>query len=158
VLRLDGLEVHVLAPDSAWTAVQRSGNDASVVLRVVHGAVSFLLTGDAEAAEEAVLLDRARPSLRATVLKVGHHGSATSTTPAFLAAVAPRLALVSVGADNRYGHPHPDVLRSLRAAGVPVLRTDRDGAIVVRSDGRRLTVVSRRDRFGVDVLAPRSPP
>ena len=78
--------------------------------------------------------------LRADVLKVGHHGSSTSSTDAFVAAVRPRVALVSVGAANTYGHPSIDVVRALGAAGAQVLRTDQLGSVVVRTDGRSLTV------------------
>jgi competence protein ComEC len=113
---------------------------------VRYGRVRFLLVGDAEAPEERWLLDRARSDpamadqLRAHVLKVGHHGSATGTSPEFIAAVRPRVALVSVGADNDYGHPSRAVVDRLAAAGAEVLRSDLLGAVVVRTDGRSLTV------------------
>ena len=102
--------------------------------------MSFLLTGDAEGPEEDWLLAHDSLALASTVLKVGHHGSITSTTPAFLRAVHPRLALVSVGAGNSYGHPSAEVLRELAVAGVQALRTDRLGSIVVRTDGVALSV------------------
>jgi competence protein ComEC len=98
------------------------------------------MTGDAEAGEEEWMLARDAPALRADVLKVGHHGSSTSSTPAFLDAVQPKLALISVGAENTYGHPSPAVVRSLVARGVQVLRTDHVGTVVVRTDGRSLDV------------------
>jgi competence protein ComEC len=98
------------------------------------------------------MLARDPAALRADVLKVGHHGSTTSTTPGFLAAVSPRIALVSVGAGNVYGHPDADVLQRLAAAGVQVLRTDRLSTIVVRTDGRTLEVEAGGDRWTV---APR---
>jgi len=79
-------------------------------------------------------------NLRSQLLKIGHHGSRTSTTPAFLAAVAPQAAVISVGADNRYGHPSPQVLATLQAAGARVFRTDRDGAVEVQLDGNMLRV------------------
>jgi len=78
------------------------------------------------------------------VLKVGHHGSRTSSSPAFLAAVAPQVAVVSVGTRNRFGHPHPRTLAALDAARIRVLRTDREGAVVVTTDGRSLEVTSAR--------------
>jgi competence protein ComEC len=74
------------------------------------------------------------------VLKVGHHGSKTSSTPAFVAAVAPKIAVVSCGIRNRYGHPFPATIDTLRAAGATVHRTDRRGAVVVRTDGESLMV------------------
>jgi competence protein ComEC len=138
---LDGVTVTVLAPDSAWTAAQHNANETSVVLRVAYGAHAFLLTGDAERDEEHWLLThQPSSSLAADVLKLGHHGSRTSSSPAFLDVVRPRVALASVGAGNRYGHPAPETLAELAARGVPVFRTDLDGSIVVRSDGRALEV------------------
>lgn len=139
-VRLDGVTVSVLAPDSAWLAGLDDPNEASVVLRVTYGARRFLLTGDAEAGEEGWLVTRYGDALRADVLKVAHHGSATSSTPAFLDAVQPRVALISVGAGNSYGHPSPRVLQALDARGVHLLRTDDDGTIVVSTDGTDLEV------------------
>jgi competence protein ComEC len=143
-LVVDGVALHVLAPDPAWTAALDDPNSASVVVSARFGRVRFLLVGDAEAAEERWLGERARgdpavaAALRADVLKVAHHGSRTSSTAEFVARVRPRLALVSVGAGNSYGHPSPLVLDRLRRAGAQVLRTDADGALVARTDGARL--------------------
>ena len=139
-LAIDGVTLDFLAPDSAWTAALDDANLASSVVRARYGRVSLLLTGDAEAPEEEWMLAHDSLALAATVLKVGHHGSITSTTPAFLRAVHPRLALISVGAGNSYGHPGAEVLRELAAAGVQTLRTDRLGTIVIRTDGVALSV------------------
>jgi competence protein ComEC len=109
-------------------------NDTSIVLRLTYGRTAFLLTGDAEAEEEEDMLRTGQP-LGCDVLKVGHHGSHTSTTPEFLRAAHPRLAVISVGAHNRYGHPSPDVVRRLKETGIPVYRTDRNGAVTCYSDG-----------------------
>ena len=149
VWRLDGVELAVLAPDSIWTRQQADPNNASVVLRASYGAHRFLLVGDAEKEEEAWLLARDAEGLRADVLKVGHHGSRTSSTPAFVNAVAPRLALVSVGAGNRYRHPAPATLEAFLSRDIPVLRTDHDGSIIVRSDGHRLQVITRTGEWTV---------
>jgi competence protein ComEC len=146
-LHIDGVMIRVLGPDSAWTANQTNVNDASVVLMVQHGQVRLLLTGDAEREQEQWLVDRWGDALAATVLKVGHHGSRTSSTGVFLDAVKPQVALVSVGAANRYGHPAPEVIRALRARQVDILRTDRDGAIVVRSDGRSVQFETRHAQW-----------
>jgi competence protein ComEC len=152
---VDGVTLRVLAPDSAWTAALADPNLASVVLAARYGRVRFLLTGDAEEAEERWLVERAARDaalaewLRADVLKVAHHGSATSSSAAFLAAVRPRVALVSVGAGNDYGHPSPDVLARLVGAGAEVLRTDRAGAVVVRTDGSQLEVEAAGERWRV---------
>jgi competence protein ComEC len=148
-LRVDDATVTFLAPDSAWTATLADPNDASTVLLIRVGSVRFLLTGDAERGEEAWLLNNAGERLRADVLKVAHHGSATGTTSAFLAAVRPRVAVISVGAANRYGHPHPATVRSLAAVGAQVLRTDRLGSIVVRTNGQRLVVEAAGDSWEV---------
>jgi len=146
-LDVDGVRIRFVAPDSAWTASLADANEASAVALVQYGQIRFLLTGDAEAGEEDWMLARDRSDLRADVLKVGHHGSSTSTTPDFLAAVRPRVALISVGAANTYGHPSNAVIHSLVARGVQVLRTDQVGTVVVRSDGRALIVDAGGERW-----------
>src|SRR5674476_231255 len=104
-LVVDDIVLTALAPDSAWAAHLADANLANTILMARIGSVRILFTGDAEAPEEAWLLAHSAEALHADVLKVGHHGSSTSTTAAFLAAVHPRVALVSVGAHNDYGHP-----------------------------------------------------
>ncbi len=117
-------------------------NDTSIILRIEYGDTSFLFTGDAEyAAEQAVLGE----DLSADVLKVAHHGSETSTSYAFLDAVLPEYAIISVGQDNSYGHPDDAVLSRLRDADVQVFRTDMQGDIVVTSDGETVTVTPSRN-------------
>jgi competence protein ComEC len=118
-------------------------NNASVVLRVEAGGRRILLTGDIEAEAEIVLaMDR---DLRADVLKVAHHGSRSSTGERFLDAVQPRLAVISCGRRNLFGHPHPQVLEALAARGIRTWRTDRAGSIDVEITGGRLYVNGRRD-------------
>lgn len=112
-------------------------NDNSIVLKVSFGATSFLFTGDAERAEEQDLLN-AGVNLQSTVLKVGHHGSDTSTSYPFLRTVAPQYAVISVGAGNSYGHPTEAVLSRLRDAGVMTFRTDMQGEITAVSDGQTI--------------------
>jgi len=148
-LRVDEVMLTALAPDSTWVAGLSDANLASTVLLARVGAIRFLFTGDAEAPEEDWLLSRDAGALAADVLKVGHHGSRTSTTAPFLGAVRPRLALVSVGAHNAYGHPSPEVMQALRDSGVQVLRTDRVGTIVVSTDGRHLEVEARDERWSI---------
>jgi competence protein ComEC len=138
-LNVDGVVMRFLAPDSAWTASLNDPNEASTIAVVEYGDVRFLLTGDAERDEEKWLLDHELGELHADVLKVAHHGSSTSSTDAFLRAVQPALAVISVGADNRYGHPSPDVIASLARTGAQTVRTDKVGTIIVRTDGKRLT-------------------
>ncbi|MEO5818471.1 MAG: DNA internalization-related competence protein ComEC/Rec2 [Gemmatimonadaceae bacterium] len=131
-LLVDDIVLTALAPDSVWTSRLNDANLASAVLMARIGDVRILFTGDAEAEEEEWLLEHYPDALHADVLKVAHHGSATSTTSQFLAAVRPRVALVSVGAHNSYGHPDAEVMDALRAADVATLRTDRLGTVVLR--------------------------
>lgn len=136
-----GVRIEVLAPCPDPTS-DRGPNDNSFVLRLRYGARSVLFVGDAEHAEEADLLAVRRDHLHADVLKIGHHGSRTSSSDAFLAAVAPRAAVISCGVRNRFGHPHPNTLRALARAGIPTFRTDRDGSVIVTTDGLALDVQS----------------
>jgi competence protein ComEC len=129
----DGVRVEVLAPQPPARTPWRVRNDDSVVLALRYGEVTILLTGDIEGASETGL-----PVTRADVLKVPHHGSRTSSGAPFLAATEPRVAIVSAGFRNRFGHPHAEVLERYRRLGCRVLRTDRDGAITVSTDGRDL--------------------
>ena len=146
-LEVDGVELEFLAPDSAWTVSLSDPNAASTVVRARYGGVRILLTGDAEAEEEEWLLDADPSAVRAEVLKVGHHGSRTSSTEAFVEAVRPRIALVSVGAANTYGHPAPEVMQRLTAAGATVLRTDQLGTVILRTDGATLEVEAAGHRW-----------
>ena len=116
-------------------------NDSSIVLRIDYGSTSFLFTGDAEDWSEYMMLD-AGVNLKADVLKVAHHGSRTATTLEFLRKVQPEYAVISVGKDNSYGHPHREVTDNLRAVGAQILRTDQDGTIVLRSDGKNISVMT----------------
>jgi competence protein ComEC len=146
-LEIDGVSITFLAPDSTWTASLTDPNLASVVTLVRVGDIRMLLMGDAEAPEERWLLEHEASLLHADVLKVGHHGSKTSSSEAFLDAVQPRLALVSVGAGNSYHLPTPSVMRALAAHGAQVLRTDQLGTIVARTDGHRLIVDAAGDSW-----------
>jgi competence protein ComEC len=134
-LRFGSAEARVLAPcpraDPAETA-----NDNSLVITLRFGDRVVLLMGDAERAAEERLLATHGHELRADLLKIGHHGSRTSTTPALVAAVRPSLAVISCGVRNRFGHPHAVTLATLARARVDVRRTDRGGALVWRTDGR----------------------
>jgi len=114
-------------------------NDAARVLRLELGRVAMLLTSDIEGPGEHALITSG-VALDAAVLKVPHHGSRTSSGPELLAAVRPAVAVVSVGVRNAYGHPDPGVLARLTAAGADLYRTDRDGAVLLETDGRVLDV------------------
>jgi competence protein ComEC len=134
-----GVSVEVLHPplpaDGPDAAV--ASNERSVVLRLSLAGISVLLMADAGPATEKALLGSGL-DLRADVLKAGHHGSGASTSDALLAAARPRLVLVSAGEGNTYGFPSPVLLERCRRAGAEVLRTDRDGAVEIRTDGRHL--------------------
>jgi competence protein ComEC len=127
-------EITALSPCPAFDP-GLGANDNSFVLRVRLGKTAALLTGDAEhEAEERLLASGA--TLEADLLKTGHHGSRTSTSPAFLRATRPRYATLSCGIRNRFGHPHPETLETLSRAGVPALRSDLFGSVEWRADGR----------------------
>ncbi len=132
-----GMQVAVLAPEAGYDNPGTALNNDSLVLRMAFGRASVLLEGDAEAPSEAAMLTnhRVAPS---TLLKVGHHGSKTSTNPDFLAEAAPQDAIISVGSHNTFGHPRDEVLRRLEAAHVKTFRTDRQGAetFLLTPDGR----------------------
>lgn len=114
-------------------------NEWSVVIRLVFGNTSFLFTGDGEAVNERRLLESGK-NLSADILKSPHHGSATSSTKTFLQEISPKTVIISVGADNDYGHPDDDVLRRYEEIGAKVYRTDLQGTILVESDGKTYTV------------------
>ncbi|MDE3163676.1 MAG: ComEC/Rec2 family competence protein [Acidobacteriota bacterium] len=123
---LGAAQIHVLAPATDYMPGPQPANNDSLVLHVAYGATSALLEGDAEAPVEQAMLSE--QGLQSTLLKVGHHGSATSTTPQFLARVAPQWAVISCGLHNRYGHPREEVLSALQSAGARTYSTDINGA------------------------------
>lgn len=122
----------------AVNSVPEDTNNTSIVIRIVYGDTSFLFTGDAEQETEEKILESGQ-DIESTVLKVGHHGSSTSTSQAFLDAVSPTYAVISCGKDNSYGHPHSETLAKLASAGVEVFRTDELGDIYCTSDGTEVT-------------------
>ena len=151
-----GLEVTVPEADSSFLLGEarvivlgprktyEEPNDTSIVLRVDHGENSFLFTGDMEAtAEDDLLADQCE--LNVDVLKVGHHGSNTSSSYVFLREVMPRYGVISCGTDNSYGHPHEEVTSRLYDAGVTVYRTDEQGTVVARSDGKTISFLTEKD-------------
>jgi competence protein ComEC len=133
-LHLGNTDVAVLAPMPSYRPGPAPANNDSLVLRVAYGQTSVLLEGDAEAPIEQAML--AESGLSSTLLKVGHHGSVSSTRPEFLARVAPQWAVISCGLHNRYGHPRPEVLTELQQAKVRTFSTDIQGAICFRLDGK----------------------
>ena len=137
---LGSATVQILGPQGAYD----DPNDMSVVLKVTYGETSFLFTGDAERTAEADILD-AGYDLSATVLKVGHHGSDTSTSYPFLREVMPEYAVIQVGKDNSYGHPTEDTLSRLRDADVKVYRNDLQGTVICTSDGKSVTFSTEKN-------------
>jgi competence protein ComEC len=144
-----GIRLDVLAQNDEAPEHVDDLNNNSLVVRLSYGEVSFLLTGDIEAEGEQRLLDSGH-GLNSTVLKLAHHGSEGSSTPALLDAVRPRLAVVSAGAENSFGHPSPTT--RLRLAGTPLLRTDLNGDLRLETDGRRLWASIGHGR--VELLTP----
>ncbi|HLF25487.1 MAG TPA: ComEC/Rec2 family competence protein [Anaerolineae bacterium] len=137
------VQLQVLGPDDEFVQAQGDNNNASIVIKLTYGNVSFLFTGDAEGEEEQAIL-AGGADLRSVVLKVGHHGSRSSTSEAFLAAVAPQIGVISAGEGNRYGHPHPEILDRLNQHGVELYRTDERGTITITTDGATLNVTTDR--------------
>jgi competence protein ComEC len=136
----DGVTGEVLWPADP-TPVNEASNDDSLVLRLEDGSVRFLLAGDIQKKVEQRLV-REEAEVTADFLKVPHHGSKTSSTPDFVAAVAPKVAVVSAGEANPFGHPAPATVERYAQAGVRLLRTDRDGMVTALTDGRALTVTT----------------
>ena len=132
----DGVQVRVLAPRPDYHPAATPGNNDSLVLQMRYGGSTALLEGDAEAPSEDLMLEEG--GLHADFLKIGHHGSRTSTTPAFLAAVSPSWAAISVGRRNFYGHPRQEVLEQLQAAHVHSYRTDMLGMTTFYLDGKNV--------------------
>jgi competence protein ComEC len=128
------IKADVLAPNSS---TYDDLNNYSVVLKLTYKNTSFLLAGDAEDISEQEMVNKGY-NLKADVLKVGHHGSDSSTTPAFLKAVSPKYAVISVGRGNDYGHPAPATLTKLASAGIEIYRTDEAGTIIATSDGNTI--------------------
>jgi competence protein ComEC len=134
---LDGKQnvyIDILFPDrdvSSWTT-----NDGSIVAKLIYGNESIMLTGDATRATELILTKTIPNQLKSTILKVGHHGSHTSSSPDFIKLVAPDFAVISLGAKNSYGHPHKETLRSLSNFNIETFRTDELGTIIFESDGK----------------------
>ncbi|MDD4860264.1 MAG: DNA internalization-related competence protein ComEC/Rec2, partial [Dehalococcoidales bacterium] len=139
-----GAILEVLHPAERLAGTESDIDNNSLVLRLTCGKVSFLLTSDIMSdAEQALILQRA--PLASTILKVAHHGSATSSTGAFLAVVDPQIAVISVGADNKFGHPAEEVMKRLeeKAGTQNIFRTDTHGTVEFITDGDRLWVETK---------------
>jgi competence protein ComEC len=135
--RFGSVAVRVLAPNADYRPAATPGNNDSLVMQLSYGRTTALLEGDAEAPSEMRML--AEGNLHSDLLKIGHHGSRTSTTPAFLAAVSPSYSAISVGRRNFYGHPRREVLEELQTAHVKTFRTDMLGLSTFYLDGKSVT-------------------
>lgn len=131
-------------------------NDASVVSRLTFGSTSFLFAGDAESASESQML-KSSYTLASTVLKIGHHGSKSSSTQAFLTKINPKHAVICVGTGNSYEHPHKETLDRLKTQGVSTYRTDLNGNIVFTSDGKAVTVKTGKTANSTAIFAAPQP-
>ena len=134
---IDSLKFKILAPNSASYS---ETNDYSVVIRLSYGEASAIFTGDAEELSEKEILSRySAKELKSDLLKVGHHGSSSSSSVAFLKAVSPKYAVMSLGEDNSYGHPHKEIINRLEDMDITYFRTDIDGTVVFSCDGKNFT-------------------
>lgn len=134
----DGAYLEVLFPDRDVSGV--STNDGSIVGRLVYGKTSIMFTGDAPQNVEKYLTLLDSKNLKSDVLKVGHHGSRTSSSEEFVGFISPTYAVISDGKGNSYGHPHKETLATLEKFGVDILRTDQVGTIVMESDGEKVVL------------------
>ena len=133
-----GAYLEILFPDRDVSEWER--NDGSIIMKLVYGENSIMLTGDATITTEQIILDKYPAEfLDVDILKVGHHGSYTSTRDSFVKALSPKYALVSLGKDNTYGHPHIETMDTLNKLGAEILRTDLVGTIIFKSDGKTLS-------------------
>ncbi len=121
------------------------GNNSSGIIKIVYGKTSFLFTGDAEIPAEKYLIERYGNFLNSDFLKVGHHGSLTSTSEKFIEKVTPELSLISAGVENRYNHPAPKIIERLNSANSEIFRTDLEGAVILESDGNKIQKVNWRE-------------
>ncbi len=135
--------VFIVNPLQSISAIQAPDNDQSIVIKATYQRVSYLLTGDAESSAEARMISLYNCS--AYVLKVGHHGSSSASSAAFLKAIMPHIAVISVGANNTYGHPAPQTLARLAAVNATVYRTDTQGTIIVTTNGQTVDVRTARN-------------
>lgn len=140
VFDVGSLQIEVLYPNK----ITGAANEESVSMKMTYGDVRFIFTGDAGVKQEQEMVDSGT-DLDAEILHLGHHGSNTSTSPSFLSAVTPEVAIYSAGADNSYGHPHAEVIAAVENAGAEVYGTDVNGTILVKTDGKSYTVETQQE-------------
>lgn len=135
----EGVKVQVLHPGKDWDGDIEDPNNMSVVVRLTYGDIDFLLTGDAEKRSEKAIL-KTKLELKSEFLKIGHHGSETSSMEDFLDTVDPLYAIISCGEGNKFNHPHATTMEKLRTRDITILRTDQNGTIGVYTNGKRLMI------------------
>lgn len=140
VFDIGALQLEVLYPESTTGKV----NEESISVKLTYGEVRFVFTGDAGVDEEQDMID-AGFNLEAEILQLGHHGSNTSTSNSFLAAVSPEVAIYSAGSNNSYGHPHAEVIAAAENAGAEIYGTDVNGTVIVETDGETYSVLTERE-------------
>ena len=139
ILIANDIKLKIFAPDKSLLAEEEM-NNSSIVAKLIYNKFSMLLTGDAEKESETLMLKSYAGELKSTVLKAGHHGSNTSSSLGFLKAVGPETAIISLGANNDYHHPHPSTLKKYEQVKLKVYRTDQDGTVTISSDGKTYNI------------------
>lgn len=143
IIIADNIKLKIFAPDKSFISDPEI-NNSSIVAKLIYNNFSMLLTGDAEKESESRMLKTYAAELKSTVLKSGHHGSNTSSTPAFLKAVGAEAVIISLAANNDYHHPHPSTLKKYAEAKLKVFRTDLNGAVTITSDGNTYTITKEK--------------
>lgn len=148
---LNGAEFIILAPNGEEYS---SLNNHSVVIKLVNGDNSFLFTGDAEELSEKEMLETNKKLLKSNVLKVGHHGSVTSTSQAFLDAVNPSVVVIMSETGNSYGHPHKEIMERLMKKNIEIYRIDLQGTMIMKSDGKTISLNDKEVQTSDDLPSP----
>jgi len=142
IVQISNARLYFLNSPILYIGEKRNTNSKSMVLKLVYGSNSFLFTGDADKSIENKLVYYAGSFLRSDFLKTGHHGSKNSSAPGFISSVGPKFALISAGIENRFNHPSPEVIKNLSESGIEIFRTDKSGAVIISSDGRKISVLN----------------
>ncbi len=137
-LEIGNCKVYILTNKEESEYYNLSSNNRSGILKIVYGGTSFLFTGDAEKIAENILINKYQSFLDVDALKVGHHGSKTSSSDKFLKYTSPQYALISAGIKNKFSHPHQNVISKFKSNNVKILRTDKNGAVLMVSDGEQI--------------------
>lgn len=143
IIIVNDIKLKIFAPNKSFLTDPEI-NNSSIVAKLIYNKFSMLLTGDAEKESESLMLKSYASELKSSVLKAGHHGSNTSSSPEFLKAVGPEAAIISLAANNDYHHPHPSTLKKYEQAKLKVYRTDLDGTVSITSDGKTYNIAKEK--------------